>query len=474
MSAAFSAVGWTRQKLWYDAVLVVLLLLGLAAYGIVIGLFHPNTTFETFVIRFTALSAVILLHIILAIGPLCRLNPQFLPLLYNRRHLGVTMFLLALIHGVFSILQFHAAGDANPLVSVFTAYEREYTSWLKHSGDIGQFPFEIFGFCALVIFFLLAATSHDFWLKQLGTPVWRTLHTGVYVAYGLVVLHIAFGALQSERNPIYVILLAAGFGTLTILHILAALKPRNASGKSVDPIVDTQPRFTRRIVIVLALFVPGLMTLVALCQNSVDGGGYEFGGERTFTGVLYADPLPLLHVTAGSISGHETSSPNLILVGAGKAAAPPDLMEHGNGKRVTVKGRLLYWHNMMMLEINDPGSFKVLGNAPDQLPVMKLGPSDLTGELVDTKCFFGAMRPATGKIHRGCAVRCLSGGVPPGILIRDGNDNAFVVMLTGQLDEQLEYNVQWAARMIEASGDLELYQGVLVLRADSVQLKEDQ
>jgi hypothetical protein len=129
---------------------------------------------------------------------------------------------------------------------------------------------------------------------------------------------------------------------------------------------------------------------------------------------------------------------------------------------------------MVMLAINDPGSFKVLGDAPDQLPVMKLGPSDLTGELVDTKCFFGAMRPATGKIHRGCAVRCLSGGVPPGILIRDGSGNAFVVMLTGQPGEQLEYNVQWAARMIEASGDLEMYQGTLVLRADTVQLKEDQ
>jgi len=36
-----------------------------------------------------------LLHIILSIGPLCRLDSRFLPLLYNRRHLGVTMFLLS-------------------------------------------------------------------------------------------------------------------------------------------------------------------------------------------------------------------------------------------------------------------------------------------------------------------------------------------------------------------------------------------
>ena len=33
---------------------------------------------------------------ILSIGPLARLDRRFLPLLYNRRHLGVTMFVLAL------------------------------------------------------------------------------------------------------------------------------------------------------------------------------------------------------------------------------------------------------------------------------------------------------------------------------------------------------------------------------------------
>jgi hypothetical protein len=31
-----------------------------------------------------------------------------LPLLYNRRHLGVRHFLLGLAHGVFALVQFHA------------------------------------------------------------------------------------------------------------------------------------------------------------------------------------------------------------------------------------------------------------------------------------------------------------------------------------------------------------------------------
>ena len=70
------------------------------------------------VIRACGTAAFLLLHVVLCIGPLCRLDRRFLPLLYNRRHLGVTTFLLGATHGVFAIVQFHALGDVNPVASV--------------------------------------------------------------------------------------------------------------------------------------------------------------------------------------------------------------------------------------------------------------------------------------------------------------------------------------------------------------------
>ena len=79
------------------------------------ALADPNVTIETLLIRGLGTAAFLLLNVILCIGPLCRLDRRFLPLLYNRRHLGVTMFLLALAHGVFALVQFHALGDVNPL-----------------------------------------------------------------------------------------------------------------------------------------------------------------------------------------------------------------------------------------------------------------------------------------------------------------------------------------------------------------------
>ena len=58
---------------------------------------------EVLAIRALGACAIVLLHVILCIGPLARLNPRFLLILYNRRHLGVMTFFVALAHGLLSI-----------------------------------------------------------------------------------------------------------------------------------------------------------------------------------------------------------------------------------------------------------------------------------------------------------------------------------------------------------------------------------
>ena len=214
MSVQYEAIGWNRQKRLYDVVLAGSVALYLALFVGIGSMVHPNATAETLLIRGFGTAAFLLLHVILGIGPLCRLNPRFLPLLYNRRHLGVTMFLLALAHGVFSIVQFHALGDRNPLVSVFVSNPRY--------GSFSQFPFQSFGFFALMILFVMAATSHDFWLNNLTPPIWKRIHMTVYLAYALLVAHVTLGALQSERGPLLAAILAAGLGAVLTLHVLAA------------------------------------------------------------------------------------------------------------------------------------------------------------------------------------------------------------------------------------------------------------
>jgi methionine sulfoxide reductase heme-binding subunit len=237
MSVQYQAIGWNRQKRIYDGILAGSVILYLAAFIGVGSLVHPNATAETLLIRGFGTAAFLLLHVILGIGPLCRLNRRFLPLLYNRRHLGVTMFLLAFVHGVFSIVQFHALGDLNPLISVFISNPR-YSSFV-------QFPFQSLGFLALLILFLMAATSHDFWLNNLTPAVWKRIHMSVYVAYALLVAHVTQGALQSERNPLLAVTLAVGMGTVLTLHLLAAHKESRvdeaARAETPDGYLDVCP-----------------------------------------------------------------------------------------------------------------------------------------------------------------------------------------------------------------------------------------
>lgn len=214
MSTTYRSVAWNPQKRRYDLVAATLLL-GFLVIAIAFqAVVRPELTIETLLIRALGAAAFTLLNVILCIGPLSRLDRRFLPLLYNRRHLGVMMFTLALSHGVFSIVQFHSFGELNPLVSVLVSNSRY--------GTISQLPFQPFGLAALVILFLMAATSHDFWLHNLTAPVWKTLHMCVYVAYTFIVLHVLFGVLQGEVSRLLGWAIGSGVLVVFTLHLAAA------------------------------------------------------------------------------------------------------------------------------------------------------------------------------------------------------------------------------------------------------------
>jgi sulfoxide reductase heme-binding subunit YedZ len=210
MSHTYQAVGWNPFKRRYDTVLGAAVVAWLALFTGATLVVHPDATFEIALIRATGTGGFFLLHVILCVGPLARINRMFLPLLYNRRHLGVTMFLLALAHAALVIATYHAGSDMNPFASVF----------LSDAGPhVAAFPFQALGAIALIILFLMAATSHDFWLSVLKAPVWKALHMAVYVAYALLIVHVAFGALQAETHPGYVVATAVGIVVVFGLHL---------------------------------------------------------------------------------------------------------------------------------------------------------------------------------------------------------------------------------------------------------------
>ncbi len=197
------------------------------------GALHPNSTAETLLIRALGTCALLLLHMILCIGPLARLDRRFLPLLYNRRHLGVVTFLVGLLHGGFTIVQFHTLGNVSPLVSVLSSNGR--------LDSLAQFPFQPLGLAALAILFLMAATSHDFWLANLTAPVWKTLHMMVYVAWALLIGHVVLGVLQAETNLVYVAVLVSGVVLVAMLHVAAGYREVGADTNRTQAVIADPP-----------------------------------------------------------------------------------------------------------------------------------------------------------------------------------------------------------------------------------------
>ena len=222
MSATYKPISWTPYKRRYDIALICAIVAYLSIF-IAAGKLRWRATYsisdEILLMRALATAAFILLTITLCIGPLARLDRRFLPLLYNRRHLGVITFLLGLAHAILATGFYHGFGKISPVTSLLTS-NTQYRSLIA-------FPFEILGAIALMILFLMAATSHDFWLKNLTPRIWKSLHMLVYAAWALLVMHIALGALQSERNPIYSVLLLATVVVVSTLHILAGQRDRS-------------------------------------------------------------------------------------------------------------------------------------------------------------------------------------------------------------------------------------------------------
>jgi nitrite reductase/ring-hydroxylating ferredoxin subunit len=101
----------------------------------------------------------------------------------------------------------------------------ELTTWADYGKFIG-FPFKVLGIAALIVLFLMAATSHDFWLAFLSPPVWKALHMALYVAYGLVVMHVALGIMQYEYTALVPAMLIGGFTSVSVLHLVAGWRER--------------------------------------------------------------------------------------------------------------------------------------------------------------------------------------------------------------------------------------------------------
>lgn len=230
MSVKYVPVQWNLNKWLYDAALVVLVVVYVLAHKELAPLLDGEGLPIDGAIRNAAAfgtCAFFMLTVILCIGPLARLSPSFLPLLYNRRHFGVLTCLVALSHVYFVLGWYFAFSPINRYEAVFSAN----TSVELLVG----FPFEWFGVFAILCLLILATTSHDFWLAFLGPRLWKGLHYLIYPAYAAVVAHMALGVLQDADEFLFSLVVIVCAALVIGLHLAAVAKERRSGDPKAVP-----------------------------------------------------------------------------------------------------------------------------------------------------------------------------------------------------------------------------------------------
>jgi len=98
---------------------------------------------------------------------------------------------------------------------------------------------------------------------------------------------------------------------------------------------------------------------------------------------------------------------------------------------------------------------------------ISLGKQTLVGEIVDSKCFLGVMNPGQLTPHRACAIRCISGGVPPVLLVRQKDGPAAYLLLVSTDGKPVNKAVlNLVAEPVEITGEVQRQGELLILRAD--------
>jgi hypothetical protein len=190
----------------------------------------------------------------------------------------------------------------------------------------------------------------------------------------------------------------------------------------------------------------GLVVLAAILvinQKPFAPSAFEFGLRRDFRGIVEERPYPALLVARPGAAAAVGEFPfsRYLLVAPGKHGATAAVAGL-DGRDVSLQGSLIYRHGDTAIELA-PGFEPLAHGAASLLPrgSVELGMVTLAGEIVDSKCYLGVMNPGNGKVHRDCAVRCISGGIPPAFAVTDTEGHARVLLLAGADGCQLNREV---------------------------------
>ncbi|MFO0860584.1 MAG: hypothetical protein U0570_08505 [Phycisphaerales bacterium] len=226
----------------------------------------------------------------------------------------------------------------------------------------------------------------------------------------------------------------------------------------------------RLVAVAVSALAGALAALLPLTARDSGTGHWDDGNLRSFTGVFTRRPYAALHLTQATGSVREGTS--LLVVEMGKFGGGRR-KEPSDGRVATLRGYLLDRNGQMMIEL-EPGEQAVGANDNEGVapPDLDEGSAAFEGEIVDSKCWMGAMKPGEGRVHRECAIRCISGGIPPVLVSRAADGSALFTLIStddgGRLSDEALALVGLPVRV---HGQLHRVGQLRVLHVDSSGIK---
>jgi len=214
-----------------------------------------------------------------------------------------------------------------------------------------------------------------------------------------------------------------------------------------DKMPGDNKNYIKRFILTIFIGLPLLAITIVWAQKDFNNHIFELGKSTVLTGVYYDNPAPILEID--SSTNPKLSSNHVLLVGYGKHGAEGIIKqieavnESLNGKKITIEGSLIQGDGKTLLELTKKNNSLITLHNDDRLssnPNEPLALQTFVGEILDPKCYFGVMKPGEGKIHKSCAIRCISGGIPPILRVVSENKNEYFVLL-GENGEKINKQI---------------------------------